>query len=106
MMPKDVRQQRREIFGVDGPVQKSKASHAGAPMEMNVPNPGLPQGKNHQALNHINFKDLPGGNLSVDGLPRMHPFLDSVQENDGRDGYLSAAGLGNSGTRQGALGFR
>ena len=107
MQKKDLRMQRREMFGVDGPAQKSGTSHAGAPMmPMNVPNPGQAQGKNHQALNHMNFKDMPGGNLGVDGNPRMHPFMDSIQENDGRDGYISAAGVGNSGTRQGALGFR
>lgn len=106
-MAKDLRQQRREMFGVDGPAKKSGFSHAGAPgMEMNVPNPGLPQGKNHQALNHMNFNDLPSGNLGVDGNPRLHPFMDSVQENDGRDGYISAGDVGNSGTRQGMMGFR
>ena len=101
----DPRQARREKHGADKPVKRSGTSHAGSPADALVPNPMLPQGKNHQALNHNNFQEQPAGNLGIDGDPRLHPFGDSIQENDGRDGYVSG-NVPPSGTPQGYLGFR
>ena len=101
----DSRQKRREALGADKPVKKSNTTFAGSPVDMLVPAPGLKQNPNHQALNPINQKEQPAGNLSVDGTPRQHPFGDSFQENDGRDGYVSN-NVPPSGARQGMTGYR
>lgn len=101
----DPRQKRREKLGADRPVQKSFSSMPGSPADSLVPSPGLPQNPNHQGLNPLNQLEQPAGNLSIDGNPRSHPFLDSFQANDGRDGYVSN-NVQPSGTRQGFLGFR
>ena len=101
----DPRQKRREKLGADKPVQKSFSAMPGSPVDSLVPAPGMSQGPNHQALNPLNMKEQPAGNLNVDGGPRSHPFGDSFQENDGRDGYVSN-NVQPSGTRQGMMGFR
>lgn len=101
----DPRQKRREKLGADKPIQMSQQTHAGAITDTLVPAPGSPQTPNHQAMNPLNLYEQPAGNLSVDGKPRKHPFGDSVQENDGRDGYVSG-NVPASGTRQGFGGYR
>ena len=101
----DARQKRREMFGMDKPVQKSNTTSAGSIVDSFVPSPGNPQNPNHQALNPLNMYEQPAGSQTVDGQPYKMPFGDMELANDGRAGYVSAA-TPPSGTRQGMMGFR